>query len=180
MSREPASGRVLLRPFAPADLLALIQGEAVFAARTGFSAAAGLRDFFVSGDVSTEWLRGLQAAGAAPADPWVHGFLVVSGPHTAIGTVGFKGPPDSAGQVEIAYAIAPAYQGQGLATAAAAALLEFARRDPRVRLIRAHTAAETNASGSVLRKLGFSWVGPVQDPDDGLVWRWETFPQPAA
>jgi RimJ/RimL family protein N-acetyltransferase len=130
-----------------------------------------LRDFFVSGDVSPEWLAALRVENGA--DPWRWGFLTVerdSG--LVVGTAGFKGPPDPDGTVEIAYGVVPSFQGRGYATEAAAALVGYAR-DANARLIRAHTLPERNASTRVLEKCGFQHVGTVVDPDDGPVWRWE-------
>ena len=58
--------------------------------------------------------------------PWRYGFFVLEREsHTAIGTAGFKGPPDGADTVEIAYGIVPAFKGRGYATEAAGALVEF-------------------------------------------------------
>jgi ribosomal-protein-alanine N-acetyltransferase len=71
------------------------------------------------------------------------------------------------------YGVVPAYEGRGYATEAAGALLRFAAEDDRVRLVRAHTLPEANASTRVLRKCGFVHIGEVVDPEDGLVWRWE-------
>jgi RimJ/RimL family protein N-acetyltransferase len=90
-----------------------------------------------------------------------------------IGSCAYKGPPDEGGVVEIAYAVDPEYQGRGYATEAARALVNFAFRSGQVRLVRAHTRAENNASTRVLAKCGFERVGEVVDPEDGLVWRWE-------
>ena len=90
-----------------------------------------------------------------------------------IGSAGFKGPPDAQGMVEIAYGVDPSCQGQGFATEAAGALLRYAAADPRVRLLRAHTLPEANASTRVLGKCGFVHIGEVVDPEDGPVWRWE-------
>ena len=161
-----------LVPHAPADLLALLQSARAFEQRTGVRVAEGLRDFFVSGDVSPDWVARLDAS--AGPDPWVHGFGVVhlvSG--SRIGTVGFKGPPDGEGVVEIAYGIAPGHQGRGYATEAAGAVVEFALLDWRVRVLRAHTLPTPNASTRVLSKLGFVWTGEVVHPEDGALWRWE-------
>jgi len=90
-----------------------------------------------------------------------------------IGMCGFTGPPDANGVVELAYGIAPSYQGKGYATEAAAALVGFASADPRVRIIRAHTLPERNASTRVLEKCGFSKTGEIRDPENNLVWQWE-------
>jgi len=123
--------------------------------------------------LSRDWLARLRAT--TTADPWVLGFAVVDPEaNISVGSCGFKGPPDADGMVEIAYGIAPDHQNKGYATEAAAALLRFAFESPRVRLVRAHTLAKGNASARVLVKNGFSSVGQVVDPEDGLVWRWET------
>src|SRR5687767_5523827 len=106
------TARLRLIPFSPEHLLALIEGEARFAERFGWPAADGLHGFFVSEDVSPDWLAQLRASVAA--DPWMHGFAVVHPQsRSVIGSVGFKGPPDADGMVEIAYGIVPAFQGKG-------------------------------------------------------------------
>lgn len=159
-------------PHAPEHLLALIDGVRPFEERTGLRAADGLRDFVVSADVSPAWLALLRASTAA--DPWVHGFAVFHREtRSVIGTVGFKGPPDEAGVVEVAYGIVPAFRGQGYATEAAAAAVDWAFADDRVRRARAHTLPTPNASTRVLTKCGFERAADVVDPDDGPVWRWE-------
>jgi RimJ/RimL family protein N-acetyltransferase len=76
--------------------------------------------------------------------------------------------------VEIAYGIAPEEQGKGYATEAAKALVELARTFPEVRVIRAHTLPDGAASKRVLEKCGFQHTGEVIDPEDGLVWRFES------
>jgi RimJ/RimL family protein N-acetyltransferase len=164
--------RLRLISFAPADLLALRDGVAAFEARTGLRVADGLGDFYNSPDVSPQWLERLRTASAT--DVWQHGFLVVHRELSlAIGSAGFKGPPNSDGVVEIAYGIVPSHQRQGYATEAAAALVSFARADPRVRRLIAHTLPERNASTRVLARCGFEFKGDVVDPEDGPVWRWE-------
>jgi len=183
MSSRPANtqattpletARLRLVPCAPTQLLALLEHPEDFERLVGVPLADGLRGFYVSGEVSPEWLGALRAAAGEPADPWRHGFFIVeTSARIVIGSAGFKGPPDADGMVEIAYGVVPAREGQGFATEAAGALVRFAAADPRVRLLRAHTLPEANASTHVLRKCGFVHVGEVVDPDDGLVWRWE-------
>jgi len=51
--------------------------------------------------------------------------------------------------------------------------VSFAFRHGQVRVVRAHTLPEANASTRVLTKCGFQRIGEVIDPEDGLVWRWE-------
>ena len=87
-----------------------------------------------------------------------------------LGNCGFKGPPTADGVVEIAYGIAPYYQGKGYATEAARALsptLSATARFARSGYTRARNRTR------VLTKCGFRRVGEVMDPDDGLVWRSE-------
>ena len=90
-----------------------------------------------------------------------------------IGTAGFKGRAHDDGMVEIAYGVAPGFQGQGYATEAAGALVDYAFGTPGVQLVRAHTRPEPNASTRVLLKNGFRQCGMVIDAEDGPVWRWE-------
>jgi [ribosomal protein S5]-alanine N-acetyltransferase len=112
-------------------------------------------------------------AGDACGDYWALSFSVVERARGGVGSCGFKGPPDADGVVEIAYGIEPEHRGRGYATEAAGALARLAFGDERVRRVRAHTRPDDAASGAVLRKCGFTPVGEVVDPEDGLVSRWE-------
>jgi ribosomal-protein-alanine N-acetyltransferase len=161
-----------LLPHRPEFLLALIEEPDRYEEIVGFAAAPGLREFFVSDEVSPEFLASLRTL--TEPDPWRIGFAVVHREtRTVVGGGGFKGPPDSDGVVEIAYGIVPAFERRGYATQVARALTSHASGYGSVLLVRAHTMPEVNASNSVLKKCGFKYVGEVIDPDDGLVWRWE-------
>jgi len=120
--------------------------------------------------VSAEWLALLESSSAQ--DPWIHGFCIVNDDSVQVGLGSFKGPPVD-GIVEIAYAVAPKYQGNGYATAAARALAANAFESGQVSTVRAHTLPDGIASQRVLLKSGFSKVGEVVESDDGLVWRFE-------
>jgi ribosomal-protein-alanine N-acetyltransferase len=169
--------RLHLRPNDPRWQLALIESVESFEEISGLRASEGLRGFLVSGEVSEDYLTTLRTA--ADPDPWMHGFAVIlRESDQMIGMGGFKGPPDADGVAEIAYGIAPAYEGRGYATEAADALARVASADPRVRLLRAHTLPQPNASNRILTKIGFTFAGEVVDPDDGPVWRWERQPLP--
>ena len=161
-----------LVPHAPEHLRALVQGPEEYQRRSGLAPANGLRDFIVSDDVAPEWLAALE--NATGADPWRFGFALVhmeSG--MVIGNAGFTGPPDAAGEVEIAYGVVPDFQGCGYATEAAHALVEWAAKNGRIAIARAHTLPERNASTRVLEKCGFRFVKEFTHPTDGLIWRWE-------
>lgn len=166
------TARLSLRPCFAEHILTLIEQPERFEPMAGFAAVPGLREMFVSAEVSPVWLAALRDS--VGPDPWRHGFFLVHrGDLAAIGSAGFKGPPDPTGIVEIAYGVVPGVEGQGYATEAAAALVAFAFDSPLVALVRAHTLPVANASTRVLIKCGFHHAGTVIDPDDGTVWRWE-------
>ena len=162
---------LILAAHLPRYLRALIRSAEEFENIAGLRVADGIRDQFLS--ASAEFFARVEAA--KQSDPWQFGFAVIHRiDNVLIGTCGFPGPPDSNGVVEIAYGIAPSYQGKGYATEAAIALIEFARKDPRVKTTCAHTLAETNASTRILEKCGFKKTGDAVDPENNLpVWRWE-------
>jgi RimJ/RimL family protein N-acetyltransferase len=76
--------------------------------------------------------------------------------------------------VELGYAVAPARQGRGIATAAVRILIDRARAAGAT-VVRAHTLPQPSPSTRVLIRCGFTQVGEVDDPDGdaGRVWRWE-------
>jgi RimJ/RimL family protein N-acetyltransferase len=102
-------------------------------------------------------------------DPW--GSYVVRRGRRTIGVAAFKSAPMGEGEVEIAYMTFPAFEGRGHATATIAALVDIAEAAGAVPF--AHTLPEENASNMALRRNGFVYAGEVDDPEDGLIWRWE-------
>jgi len=180
------TARLELHPFSPRHWLALMEGELSFEQSFGLPAAEGLRESLMSGEVSPAWVEELRTARAA--DPWVHGFaLVLREAGAVVGSVGFKGPPDADGVVEVAYGVVPAQRGRGIATEAAASAVAYAQKEEwaggavhpppmqrtagrppligeRVRLVRAHTLPERNASTRVLEKCGLARV--IHEPRD--------------
>lgn len=126
----------------------------------------------VKREISAEWLARLRNATAA--DPWTCTFTIIEKlSRLSVGSCGFKGPPLESGSVEIAYGIDDPYRCNGYATESARSLVEFARNVEGVASIRAHTKNENPASERVLTKAGFSLVGEFDDPEDGLVNRWQ-------
>jgi len=151
-----------------ASLELAVENPGALEEHIGARIAGGWEDFASAMKVSRDKLR----ANSALSGWWTH--LVLWGaPPMVVGVCGYTGPPTVDGVVEIAYAIAPSYQGQGLATRAAAELIRRAFADRRVRLVCAHTLPERNASARVLEKLGMSLAGVADDADAGVVWRWE-------
>jgi RimJ/RimL family protein N-acetyltransferase len=164
--------RISLLPHTPEHLRALLKGTDVYERRFNIKVAEGVRDFLVGPEVSAEFLERLK--GPAAADPWKDGFAVVHiADSTVIGFCSFTGPPSADEMVEIAYGIAPGYQSRGHATEAARELIAYAFASGQVRTICAHTLPQHNASTRVLLKCGFTLIGEVTHPEDGIVWRWE-------
>jgi RimJ/RimL family protein N-acetyltransferase len=93
-----------------------------------------------------------------------HMFKVVWEPDGAgVGNVGYwrKTWRDQA-VYEIGWLILPPYQGRGIATMAAAAALEHARRAPQYRFMHAFPSVQNPASNAICRKLGFTLVEECQ------------------
>jgi RimJ/RimL family protein N-acetyltransferase len=63
---------------------------------------------------------------------------------------------------EIGWAVIPAFQGRGLAAAAAREVIAVAREEARRRFVHAYPAVENAASNAICRKLGFALLGPCE------------------
>jgi [ribosomal protein S5]-alanine N-acetyltransferase len=121
--------------------------------------------------VSPDWLAMVE--GPEMRGGWAYGFSVVlTDGGTPVGTGGFKAPPVD-GMVEIAYAVEPAERGKGFASEIAKGLTAYAFSFPEVTRVRAHTLPDGIASQRALAGSGFAFVGEVNDPEDGLVFRYE-------
>ncbi len=125
----------------------------------------------VRAEVSPAWIE--RVRNTEPGDFWSLGFQMQLHDGQTVGGCAFKGPPDGEGAVELGYGIEPEFQGQGYATEAVEVLVAFAASKQGVRKVRAHTKPENGASQRVLTKCGFDRLGMVEEPEDGLVERWE-------
>ncbi|WP_206315429.1 GNAT family N-acetyltransferase [Streptomyces sp. C1-2] len=76
----------------------------------------------------------------------------------AVGAMGFHGPPDEEGRVEVGYDLAPSARGHGYATEALRALASWAAAREDVRTVFAKTAPANTASQAVLTRAGFTRV----------------------
>jgi RimJ/RimL family protein N-acetyltransferase len=141
---------------------ALRLSGAAFTERFGLAVAAGLTDFLQPASRDT-----------AVAMEWDSFLIVLRADPTLIGFCACRKFPDAAGAVEIAYSIAPDFQGRGLATEAARAMTESSLGRTDLTTVCAHTMPEKNASTCVLAKCGFQMAGEIIHPEDGRVWRWE-------
>ena len=83
-----------------------------------------------------------------------------------VGIAGYKGAPDASGVVEIGYGIVPEQRRRGFASEAVRGLLGRAFDDSRVHAVIAHTLPELAPSIGVLRRTGFVFDGPGNDPQE--------------
>jgi ribosomal-protein-alanine N-acetyltransferase len=105
-------------------------------------------------------------SGSAAALPTV--WLIVRDTDGQIlGDLGTHGPPDSAGSVEIGYALAPSARGKGIGSAAVAALVGRLAGVPGIREVTAITGAQNTPSRRLLERQGFRLAGTL--PDTGEV-----------
>ena len=93
--------------------------------------------------------------------------MVLRGKAEVVGDIGFHGPPDAEGMVEIGYSVAEPWRRRGFATEAALALSAWAARQPGVRRLRASVAPDNVASLRVAAQLGLTEVGRQIDEEDG-------------
>ncbi|HKN98639.1 MAG TPA: GNAT family N-acetyltransferase [Pseudonocardiaceae bacterium] len=100
---------------------------------------------------------------AQGADPAPFGCYRIDVAGTAVGTIGFFGPPDERGEVTIGYGLVPGARGFGYATEAVGRLVEFCRSQGGVRVVLADTAVDNVASQRVLAKTGFEFVRETDD-----------------
>jgi RimJ/RimL family protein N-acetyltransferase len=94
-------------------------------------------------------------AGGDGNSQWGMFHIVLRETGEVIGDIGFHGPPDEAGTVEIGYSIVEQYRGRGLAGESAVAICGLAWSRPEVARIIAQTDKDNAASAGVLRHAGF-------------------------
>jgi RimJ/RimL family protein N-acetyltransferase len=100
-------------------------------------------------------VRQAEAAGADFNGQWGMYEIVLRETGEVIGSIGFHGPPDEAGTVEIGYGIVEQYRGRGLMGESAVAICDLAWSRPEVRRIIARTGDSNAASAGVLKHAGF-------------------------
>jgi [ribosomal protein S5]-alanine N-acetyltransferase len=105
---------------------------------------------------------------------WWNWLVVRRDTREAIGSVAFAGSPDEAGAVLIGYAMYPGGQGNGYATEATQALVEWAFTQPGVRIVRAMAPVWNTPAVHVAEKVGMRPVGSYEDDEVGEVLIYET------
>ncbi|MEV6563801.1 GNAT family N-acetyltransferase [Streptomyces kronopolitis] len=146
-----AAGRVALRALLPATAARVADGEAA-----GFDWIDGAPAGTTSGAAGLA----VRAAAAGPCNPgWGVFVLTDAVTGTALGSIGFHGPPDDEGFVEIGYDLSPSARGAGRATEAVRLLAGWAAARPEVRTVCALTEPENTPSQRVLERAGFRFAG---------------------
>lgn len=100
-------------------------------------------------------VRQAEAAGDGSNGPWGMYQIILRETGEVIGDIGFHGPPDEAGTVEIGYSIVEQHRGHGLVGESAVAICALAWSRPEVTRIIARTEESNAASAGVLRHAGF-------------------------
>ena len=110
----------------------------------------------------------------ASATPSSEGFgvwvMVERESSTVVGDVGFIGPPDATGSVEVGYSVVPDRRRRGYATEAARALVTWALEQPDVSVVVARCDSDNVPSIRTLERIGFR---PTGEQDGQVRWRYE-------
>jgi ribosomal-protein-alanine N-acetyltransferase len=83
--------------------------------------------------------------------------------NTVIGGIGFKGPPNQDGEVEIGYGLAEAFHNKGYMTECIQAVARWALQQDGVKAVIAETEKDNLASEIVLRKNRFEYVRETEE-----------------
>ncbi|MFI8992530.1 GNAT family N-acetyltransferase [Streptomyces sp. NPDC053542] len=145
------AGRVTLRALPPGECARLADGG-----------TAGLT--WVDGEPPEGTVEGagimVQLAAAGLYRPgWGTYAITRTEDGVALGGIGFHGPPDEAGTVELGYDLSPSARGAGWATDAVRLLASWAAARPEVRMLRAATEPANLPSQRVLARSGFVRAG---------------------
>ena len=112
---------------------------------------------------------------------WAHWWvraIVERSSSKMVGHVGFHGPPDNDGLVEVGYTIFEQHRRKGFAEEAVRALLAWALADEDVVGFRASVGPWNEPSLKMVEKLGFVQVGVQWDERDGQELVFELRPLP--
>ena len=115
------------------------------------------------------------------ADPsirqWLGRLMVLTdttGERQVIGTLGFHGPPDELGRLEVGYRVEAPFRRQGFAREAVQALFDWAASAHGVHRFIASVSPANEASLNLIAGFGFQRTGEHIDDVDGLEYEFET------
>lgn len=146
-----AEGRLTLRALPPADCARLAEG--------GTAGLTWIEGAPPEGTVEGAGIMVQLAAAGVYRPGWGTYAITRTEDGVALGGIGFHGPPDADGTVEIGYDLSPAARGAGWATEAARLLASWAMSRPEVRTVTAAAEPANVPSQRVLLRAGFLRVG---------------------
>jgi [ribosomal protein S5]-alanine N-acetyltransferase len=97
-----------------------------------------------------------------------------AGGRRVIGSIGFHGPPDDLGRLEVGYSVEPEHRRRGLAREAIEALFDWAYQRHGITTFIASIRPDNVASLQLAAGFGFRQVGEQIDEIDGLELVFET------
>ena len=103
-----------------------------------------------------------------------------AGGRRVVGSIGFHGPPDDQGRLEVGYSVDPPYRRRGFAREAVRAMFDWALATHGVVIFIASISPDNEASLRLAAGFGFQKVGEQMDPLDGLEYVFETDWRPSA
>lgn len=159
--------RLLLIPCDSTHFEAFFQSEQSLADLLGVKLAAGWMQFPEAIPYGYEMLK------SNPQNrDWGMHLFVHKEDNKLIGMGGFKGAVNENGMIELGYEISPDYQNRGLATETAQGMLIHAFSYTEIKMVEAHTLAEENTSGRILRKCGLKKICENHNATDDYSWQW--------
>lgn len=127
--------------------------------------------------IPADWPQGIESVlrfrvASAQAHPealplLLRAMVLRADPEVVVGRIGFHGPADDTGMLEIGYEVFPEYRRRGYAREAVLAMFDWAQRDPAVLRFRATVSPENLPSRQLVAELGFIEVGTQWDEEDG-------------
>jgi ribosomal-protein-alanine N-acetyltransferase len=109
--------------------------------------------------------------------PWLGRAMVLTdeaGTRRAIGTIGFHGPPDDQGRLEVGYRVEPDYRRRGYARESMTALFDWAATSHGIRRYVASISPTNAPSLQLAAGFGFVQTGSHIDDIDGVELELET------
>jgi RimJ/RimL family protein N-acetyltransferase len=115
---------------------------------------------------------------------WLGRAMVLSeedGGRRVVGSIGFHGPPDAQGRLEVGYSVDPPFRRRGYASESVNALFDWAHREHGITRFIASISPDNEPSLRLTAAYGFHQVGEQMDEIDGLEYVFETdWPRPVS
>jgi RimJ/RimL family protein N-acetyltransferase len=151
MANRIETARLCLRQLEAAEARALLQGKAD--PERPWAAGYPMQGTLIAVEA---FVRAIDN-GASPGPYGVYQ-VVRSDDGVVIGDIGFHGPPDQDGVVTVGYGLAASARGQGYATEALRAVLDWALEQPEVARVEADTTHANLPSQRVMERAGMRLV----------------------